>query len=328
MPDAGSRPADASCPVPDASFPDTLAPMRARLLLGPILIVLLLGGIWLDQALEGTPWPLRVPMLGLDGAAPPGVVILPAMLAIAILGAVELALMLKAKGVHASRPTMALAAGIGLLASTPLFANLLRGDGAAGLASAAAAMVLLGILHHARTKNSQGAMLSIGAVLFAFVYLGLTFGFLLRIRMEHSAWVLVWVLATVKACDIFAYFTGKAIGRRKLIAWLSPGKTWEGLVGGVVGSAVVGGAGLALLTARGVIDPGVSMAATAIAGGVGGACMGVAGQLGDLMASMMKRDAGIKDAGKLLPGFGGVLDLIDSPILVAPLAYWTLVLWT
>lgn len=311
----------------DARPPDTLAPMRTRLLLGPILIALLLAGIWLDHALEGVAWPLRAPMLGLDGAAPPGVVILPAMLAIAILGAVELALMLKAKGVHASRLTMALAAGIGLLASTPLFANLVQGDGAAGLASATAAMVLLGILHHARTKNSQGAMLSIGAVLFTFVYLGLTFGFLLRIRMEHSAWVLVWVLATVKACDIFAYFTGKAIGRRKLIAWLSPGKTWEGLVGGMIGSAVVGGAGLALLHGQGVIVPGESILATGIVGGIGGACMGVAGQLGDLMASMMKRDAGVKDAGRLIPGFGGVLDLIDSPILVAPLAYWTLAAW-
>ena len=193
--------------------------------------------------------------------------------------------------------------------------------------AAAAAMVLLGILHHARTRNSQGAMLSIGAVLFAFVYLGLTFGFLLRIRLEHSAWVLVWVLATVKSCDIFAYFTGKAIGKHKLILWLSPGKTWEGLVGGMIGSAIVGGAGLAILTARDIFDPGGSPAVMALVGALAGACMGLAGQLGDLMASMMKRDAGIKDSSRLLPGFGGILDVIDSPILVAPLAYWTLSIW-
>jgi len=170
-------------------------------------------------------------------------------------------------------------------------------------------------------------MLSIGAVLFAFVYLGLTFGFLLRIRLDHSAWVFVWVLATVKACDIFAYFTGKAIGKRKLILWLSPGKTWEGLVGGMIGSAIVGGAGLALLTTATPFNPGGSPGKIAIAGAFGGACMGLAGQLGDLMASMMKRDAGIKDSSTLLPGFGGVLDVVDSPILVAPLAYWTLAIW-
>jgi phosphatidate cytidylyltransferase len=221
---------------------------------------------------------------------------------------------------------------VGLLASTPLFATLssegsTSGDGSAGLASAAAAMVLLAILHHARTRNSQGAMLSIGAVLFAFVYLGLTFGFLLRIRLVHSAWVLVWVLATVKSCDIFAYFTGKAIGKRKLILWLSPGKTWEGLFGGVIGSAIVGGGGLALLTHLDVFNPGGSPAKLAIVGAIAGACIGLAGQLGDLMASMMKRDAGIKDSSTLLPGFGGVLDVIDSPILVAPLAYWTLAFW-
>jgi len=170
-------------------------------------------------------------------------------------------------------------------------------------------------------------MLSIGAVLFAFVYLGLTFGFLLRIRLEHSAWVLVWVLATVKSCDIFAYFTGKAIGKRKLILWLSPGKTWEGLIGGVIGSAAVGGAGLALLTTQGIFNAGGSPTQSAIAGAVSGACIGLAGQLGDLMASMMKRDAGIKDSSSLLPGFGGILDVIDSPILAAPLAYWTLSIW-
>ncbi len=306
--------------------------MRTRLLFGPILIALLLAGLWLDQALEGVRWPLDYPLLGFDGTAPPGVVVLPVMLTIAALGGRELALMLKAKGIHASRLTLAVAAIIGLLASTPLFATLssegsTRGDGSAGLASAAAAMVLIAILHHARTKNSQGAMLSIGAVLFAFVYLGLTFGFLLRIRLGHSAWVLVWVLATVKSCDIFAYFTGKAIGKRKLIPWLSPGKTWEGLVGGVIGAAIVGGAGLAILTAQGIFNPGGSAVGSAVVGAIGGACMGLVGQLGDLMASMMKRDAGIKDSSTLLPGFGGILDVIDSPILVAPLAYWTLALW-
>jgi phosphatidate cytidylyltransferase len=301
--------------------------MRTRLLFGPILIAVLLAGLWLDHAIQGVRWPLDYPPLGFDGTAPPGVVVLPVMLAIAALGGRELALMLKAKGIHASRLTLAITAVIGLLVSTPLFANLARGDGAAGLASAAAAMVLVGILHHARTKNTQGAMLSIGAVLFGFAYLGLTFGFLLRIRLEHSAWVLVWVLATVKSCDIFAYFTGKAIGKHKLIPWLSPGKTWEGLVGGMIGSAIVGGAGLAILTSREIFDPGGSPIGMALVGALAGACMGLAGQLGDLMASMMKRDAGIKDSSTLLPGFGGVLDVIDSPILVAPLAYWTLAIW-
>lgn len=301
--------------------------MRTRLLFGPILIALLIAGLWLDQAVEDASWPIAVPALGLENTAPPGVVVLPVMLVIAALGARELAIMLKAKGIHASRLTMAVTAVLGLLASTPLFATLAKGDGAAGLASAAAAMVLVGILHHARTKKSEGAMLSIGAVLFAFVYLGLTFGFLLRIRLEHSAWVLVWVLATVKSCDIFAYFTGKAIGKRKLILWLSPGKTWEGLFGGIIGSAIVGGAGLAMLTQQGIFNPGGSPAKLAAVGAIAGACMGLAGQLGDLMASMMKRDAGIKDSSTILPGFGGILDVIDSPILVAPLAYWTLAVW-
>ena len=158
-----------------------------------------------------------------------------------------------------------------------------------------------------------------GAALVAFVYLGLMLGFLPAIRRDHSAWVLLWVLLVTKSCDIGAYFAGKAFGRHKLIPWLSPGKTWEGLVGGVLMSAAVSVAGLEVLRGWGVIA-GVPLWAAVIPG----VLFAVVGQTGDLLESMLKRDAGIKDSGKVLPGFGGVLDVIDSPLLVAPLAFWVL----
>jgi len=156
-----------------------------------------------------------------------------------------------------------------------------------------------------------------GGTLLAYVYLGLMLGFIVAIRREHSGWLLLWVLVATKSCDIGAYFAGRAFGRHKLIVWLSPGKTWEGLAGGVAVSSLVGGLGVYALRA---IDPETLIGPAF--GALAGCVFGLVGQMGDLIASLFKRDAGIKDAGAVLPGFGGVLDVLDSPLLVLPVAYW------
>jgi len=123
------------------------------------------------------------------------------------------------------------------------------------------------------------------------------------------------VLLCVKFTDIGAYFGGRALGRHKLIPWLSPGKTWEGLFFGLLTAAAVG----ALLARWMDLRRGYELPwwKGAIFGGV----IGGIGQLGDLLESLMKRDAEVKDSGSLIPGFGGVLDVIDSPLLAAPFAY-------
>jgi len=119
----------------------------------------------------------------------------------------------------------------------------------------------------------------------------------------------------VKFTDIGAFFGGKALGRRKLIPWLSPGKTWEGLFFGLLTAAAVGAAMSPAIGPRtGYILPWWK-------GAIFGAILGGIGQLGDLLESLMKRDAEVKDSGSLVPGFGGVLDIIDSPLLAAPFAY-------
>jgi len=295
--------------------------MRARLVLGPILVVLLVLGLVLDGVIEGATLPGW-----LGGSAPAGVVVVPVVMALAIQAARELAVMMRAVGVRASRVIYSLAALAGLIVSTPLPGRLAGADGGAAVASAAGAIVLLAIFHHARHRDCEGALLRIGAVTFAFVYLGLMFGFVIRIRTEHAVGLLVLVLATVKACDIFAYFGGKAVGRRPLVAWLSPGKTWEGLAAGLVGAGLVGGVGLWVLASRGG-TPTDLRSLSLVVGAIAGVGIGLAGQLGDLAVSLIKRDAGVKDAGGAVPGFGGVLDLIDSPVLVAPLAYWALSVW-
>ena len=115
--------------------------------------------------------------------------------------------------------------------------------------------------------------------------------------------------------DIFAYLVGKAIGKRKLCPSISPKKTVEGSIGGVLGSVILCG-----LFSWFFLP---SEFWTCIVIGVAG---GIFSQFGDLAASVMKRKIGIKDWGTLIPGHGGVLDRIDSVLFVAPLVYYILML--
>jgi len=125
---------------------------------------------------------------------------------------------------------------------------------------------------------------------------------------------LFWTLCTAKSADIFAYFTGKAIGRHKLAPSISPGKTIEGAIGGLCGSVVVGCALKPLVGA-----PGAALGWGATV--VFAVCCSAACQLGDLVESRLKRRAGVKDSGALLPEYGGFLDMVDGLIFAAPVGY-------
>lgn len=125
----------------------------------------------------------------------------------------------------------------------------------------------------------------------------------LRAWPNGFAFVL-WVLTVVWATDIFAYFTGRAFGGRKLAPRISPGKTWSGLFGGMAAAALVG---WIVASAYRLDAPFTSL----------GAAMAVAAQGGDLFESWLKRQAGAKDSGLLLPGHGGALDRLDGLIPVA-----------
>lgn len=294
--------------------------MTKRLILGPLMILLLLGLLWLDEYLSGRNAPAWWPMwLTVKGTIAPGVVMFVAMLGLAVLAARELAAMLKAKGIVSSKRLMTGAAVGGLMLSYLTPAGL-SGSTAMAIAGTGCAITLVtSLVYFSRNKSTDGVIAGAGGVLLSLVYLGFMFGFVLAIRREHSAWVVLWVLAVTKSCDIGAYFTGKALGKHKLIPWLSPGKTWEGLAGGVALSSVVAIIGLSLLRDA-HLNPGVKTVEAIVVGAV----FGLVGQVGDLLESLLKRDAGTKDSGSSIPGFGGVLDVLDSPILVAPVAYWWL----
>jgi phosphatidate cytidylyltransferase len=288
--------------------------------MGTILIAAIVAGVVIDEWIDtiATPaWLDWVP--GISETLPPGVVAFAVCVVLSLLASQELARILRDKGIGVSKRVMSFAAILGLCtqALVPTSADGLAGFAVAG--STATIVLFVALAFHARHRTVEGVVRAAGGTLLSFVYLGLMLGFIVAIRREHSAWVLLWVLATTKACDIGAYFTGRAIGRHKLILWLSPGKTWEGLAGGLVASGVVGGAGAWI--AGSLLE---SMPVRPVVGVLAGVAFGLVGQAGDLAASLFKRDAGIKDSSRVLPGFGGVLDVLDSPLLVLPLAYWVL----
>lgn len=136
---------------------------------------------------------------------------------------------------------------------------------------------------------------------------------------DASPLLLLGVMALVWISDSAAYFTGIRFGRRKLAVSISPGKTWEGLYGALAAVGLYAVAWLALAPEfqpaafrRALLGPMWFVLVLLL--------LGLAGVLGDLMESQMKRQAGVKDSGKLLPGHGGVLDRIDALLPVLPLA--------
>jgi phosphatidate cytidylyltransferase len=285
--------------------------LKHRLTFGPVLIALLIGAIWLDEWLEG-----------LTGF--PGLIILPLLIA-AVLGAVqEIAPIMRALQTQASRRVLSICALLGLIA-TSLTPIVFEGDGGiAVVCSTGGLAMLIAMLFYSRHRSAAGVVIATGVALICFVYLGLMSGFLFLIRREFGAWELLAVLLVTKSYDIGAFFTGSAIGKHKLIPWLSPGKTWEGLIGGAITSTLVA-VGVLLLgrALTGSDEPGrVLLGIPLWQAAAIGATLGLVGQCGDLIASIFKRDAGVKDYSKLLPGFGGIMDVIDSPLLVAPVAFW------
>jgi phosphatidate cytidylyltransferase len=129
---------------------------------------------------------------------------------------------------------------------------------------------------------------------------------------QGQAWLLILVL-TVWACDTFAYLVGRTYPRGRMLPHLSPNKTWSGAIGGTVAGIV---ACVALTAAIG--DRSL------IVGALLGALLSIAAQAGDAAESLLKRAAGAKDSGTLIPGHGGVLDRIDSFLFAAPAMYITL----
>jgi phosphatidate cytidylyltransferase len=168
------------------------------------------------------------------------------------------------------------------------------------------------ILNLLRIRKQGLDMMPAGRVILGIMYIPLLMAHFIMIRREPSGilWIF-FILVIAFAGDTAAYYVGRRLGKRKLFPEVSPGKTVEGTIGLVAGSV----AGCLLF--RHFFFPMLPAAHAAVLGLVGS----VAGQLGDLSESALKRAAGVKDSGALLPGHGGILDRLDCLMFITPFVY-------
>jgi phosphatidate cytidylyltransferase len=180
-----------------------------------------------------------------------------------------------------------------------------------------AAVVLSAFLAEMATFREPGESVTrIALIIWIAAYLGLLPSFFAQLRwLPDGALALALAIFVTKGCDIGAYFTGRLLGRHAMTPILSPKKTWEGFAGGMV-TAVLVAVGLSRFGTK--LHDSYWMA-------IGfGLTVGLAGVLGDLAESLIKRDFQRKDAAQTLPGFGGILDVVDAVVFAAPVVYWWL----
>lgn len=233
-----------------------------------------------------------------------------AILAAGVLGlaTIELSRLAAARGLVVLNPVSA--AGV-VLMSTGWYWPQLTGIPRELALPLAAAVVLAAILLQQHVRfGTTGALANGGISCFAVLYLGLLGAFMLAIRIDVGLWPGLMFIFSVKASDIGAYTSGRVFGKHKFSPRVSPGKTWEGLGGAIAGALLVSFAFAAVL---GIMAVGPAL--------VFGVCLAVIGQLSDLAESMLKRDAQQKDSSNRVPGFGGILDVVDSLLFAAPFAY-------
>jgi phosphatidate cytidylyltransferase len=177
-------------------------------------------------------------------------------------------------------------------------------------------------------KDNERPIITIAVTLLGIWYAAFLFNYFTRLtfgwrdtEFVHTVgstgrMMVLYLVAVVKVSDVGAYFTGRALGRNKLFPRLSPKKTWEGLAGGVLSSLVVSLLFWKLTEgALGKVQLGL-LDAVAL-----GLILPVVAVVGDLFESLLKRSAGVKDSGSLIPGMGGVLDVLDSLLFGAPIFY-------
>lgn len=302
--------------------------LRWRLLLGTLMVAVLVGLCWLDHR-----------------AAVPGAWLFPVAVALAVLAGEEMLALAAAGGLKPNR-TVVHTGNLLLIGSTwvPLLCCQLRGqmpagtplftwDGPVPLVSwpilALAAATLLAFLAEMHRYERPGkATGNLAAAVLAIVYVGLMLSFVVRLRLAWGVAALVSLLVVVKLGDIGAYTAGRLLGRHRLTRILSPGKTVEGAVGAF--ALATFGAWLTftwlvpwlMRTAPVAYLPEAFQTPGPWRGWwIFGPMVGMAGLVGDLAESLLKRDAGVKDSSRWMPGFGGVLDLLDSILLAAPVAY-------
>lgn len=287
--------------------------LKHRLLTGPLLSIALIVLIYFDNKIgcitcqSGT-------------LLQPGLLIAILAMLIAPLAAIEFGAMAKRLQIRCSVSMLALLMEIWIVAVYVLPETMPVARVIAIFSTILVIGFALTVFVLCRRKQIQGVMSGATFTVATSSYVALGFGLLLLLRRDHSAWWVLGVIAIVKMCDTGAFFIGCNFGKRKLISWISPAKSWAGLIGGLATASITATL-LAAANNHWLLDePTIPLIYAAILG----ILFGLLGQLGDLLMSVFKRDCSVKDASSVLPGLGGVLDVLDSLLIVAPIAYWLL----
>lgn len=275
-----------------------------RLVLGTVLIAAVAALCWLDAR-----------------AALPGTWLFPLALVITLLASGELLRICRVRGVLPAAWAVYLG-NLAIVSANWLRPAATRGvfDGPAIALGLAAIGVFVAEMRRYRAPGQSLERLAGGML--ALIYVGWLMSFLIQHRFVASGQLglpaLAALIIVVKMCDTGAYTVGRLIGRHKMTPTLSPGKTFEGLAGGLAFACV--GAWFAFEQLLPRLTP--ERKAPAAYGWIAyGLVVGLAGVAGDLAESLLKRDAGVKDSSAWMPGFGGVLDIVDSLLIAAPLSY-------
>jgi phosphatidate cytidylyltransferase len=277
--------------------------LKRRILSGVLMTVFFAGLVVLDGWLDGS----ATAAVG-DDKAVQGTLLTILVAVVQALAAFEFAHLAAAKGL---RVLLGPAVGGVILLSTAWYWPQWLGIPLHACVFFALVFSLLAsALTQYRRFGTDGVLANCGVSCLAVLYLGLLAAFLVGIRVDVGLWETLMLMFVVKFSDVGAFTFGKLFGRHKLSPRVSPGKTWEGLAGAIV---VAMGISLVFAVAFDIM--------TWLWALVFGACFAVIGQLGDLTESMMKRDAQQKDSANRVPGFGGILDVIDSPLVAAPFGY-------
>jgi phosphatidate cytidylyltransferase len=279
--------------------------LKYRLIFGTLMIVIFVGLILLDGHLDGS-LSAQKP----DGKIQ-GTILACFLLVLAIPANIELAGLLKSGGAKIFLP-ITIPCSI-ILADGRFISQFFQNQQQAAVIIFMLT-ICLGTLAFFLWQGIKfaavGAFANIGANLLIIIYLGALTNFVAMVRIDFGPIVFLAYVFVVKCCDIGAYTAGRLFGKHKFSPIISPKKTWEGMAGGVIFSAAA-----ASLFAS-VFD--IMPIPSAIVFGIAFAFLG---QLGDLAESMLKRAAETKDSAAAVPGFGGVLDIIDSPLATGVFAW-------
>jgi phosphatidate cytidylyltransferase len=264
-----------------------------------------------------------------------GLFVLGTVIVIALLGLNEFYELIEEKGAEPLR-------GQGMVAAAAL--PVVMYFGYESLATVLMTAVLLAMMVVQLTKaRISEALASISGTFFGVFYVGWLLSHAVVLRQftqvvaarwpevaqgmdpDVGGFYLVFTISVVIAGDAGAYFTGRAYGRRKLAPRISPGKTVEGALGAVVAGTLLG---LGLKFGFDFFAPALSRHLTYFAAGAIAFALTIVGMVGDLIESLLKRDAAVKDTGTLLPGTGGILDRIDSNLIAIPVMYYVMLAYT